>query len=46
MLELGLALRAWLPKWRFILDEPGPIGLDAFISLKPKGGLRMRVERR
>jgi cytochrome P450 len=46
MLEMGLTLRAWLPCWRFVLEAPEPIEMDAFIALKPKGGLRMRVEAR
>lgn len=44
--ELALGLRHWLPRWRFVIDRPEPIGLDAVVTLKPLGGLRMKVFRR
>jgi len=44
--ELALGLRSWLPRWLFAVDRAEPIGFDAFIALKPLGGLRMKLHRR
>jgi cytochrome P450 len=46
LMEGKLILAAMASRYRFCLTQPGPIGYDAAITLRPKGGLPMRVERR
>jgi cytochrome P450 len=46
MRQLASTLRTWLPRWRFVPDHPDPVPFDAFITLKPRCGLRMKVFKR
>ena len=46
MMEGKLILAALASRYQFRLTEPGPIGFDAAITLRPQGGLPMRVETR
>ena len=47
MMEAQLIVATWLRQLRFALLEPEQrVELDAMITLRPKGGLPLRVERR
>lgn len=46
MLEAPLVLAALLRRWRFVPVAGHPVELQPAITLRPRHGLRMRVERR
>ena len=45
-LEATLVLAAIVQRWRMIYEEPLPPEPEALVTLRPKGGLRLRLERR
>lgn len=45
-LEATLVLAAIAQRWRMIYEEPLPPEPEALVTLRPKGGLRLRLERR
>jgi cytochrome P450 len=45
-LEGTLVLATIARRWRFRTVSDEPPGLQPVVTLRPKGGLRMRVERR
>jgi cytochrome P450 len=46
LMEGKLILAALAARFRFRLTQAGSVGYDAAITLRPKGGLPMRVEER
>jgi cytochrome P450 len=45
-MEGMLILATLARKWRFLRDDPKPVEMNAMLTLRPKGGIRMRVESR
>ncbi|HSP34643.1 MAG TPA: cytochrome P450 [Thermoanaerobaculia bacterium] len=45
-MEGVLILAAIAQKWRFLRDDPRPVVPQPLITLRPKGGIAMRAERR
>ena len=46
MTEARLLLATIAQRWRLVNVDAGPPGLQPIITLRPKGGLTMRVEKR
>ncbi|MGZ6081607.1 MAG: cytochrome P450, partial [Myxococcaceae bacterium] len=44
--EAMLALATLASRWRFIPARPGPVVPEPSVTLRPRGGLLVRAERR